>query len=204
MSPKPSARQQSASAKTPKGADAKHLVASVDDPTSMAIGSVSEPETGVPAGIDMVSPKPGKSVFVVLPAGNAYRHYTGVLTANDVLTSNGEVRMDRGQEVSEDPGSDYLLGMNSGSPMANRNRLAEFLKIEVSLKEARADLKALGYKLTTKAGSMFTSGTVVHMESGVKVSGTSVYPVEFCKAHQAFFDYAATHRIVDDGWRTII
>lgn len=77
-------------------------------------------------------------------------------------------------------------------------------KTEVTLAQARADLKVLGYQLKTKAGSMFTSGTVIHKESGVAVNGGNVLEAPFYAAHKAFFEYQQSHSIKDGNWRTII
>lgn len=76
-------------------------------------------------------------------------------------------------------------------------------KAVVTLQEARADLKALGYILKTKAGSGFSSGTVIHKETGEKVSGFNVMEPAMLSRHKAFFDYQAGHTIKDGNWRVI-
>ena len=74
----------------------------------------------------------------------------------------------------------------------------------ITLKQARKDLRKLGYKLKIKNYSNFSAAVVTHVESGAVVSGFNVFGREFLDQHKAYLDYKNNHKVVDDGWRTII
>jgi len=67
----------------------------------------------------------------------------------------------------------------------------------------RRELKAMGYKVAVRAGSLFSTGKVT--KDGDQVSGVNAMSPEFYEKHKAFFDWKASVEIVDDGgWRTIL
>lgn len=76
-------------------------------------------------------------------------------------------------------------------------------KTPVTLSEARAALKALGYTLKTRRNSSFISGIVTDAK-GAQVSGVNALSPEFFATHKPFFDYKESHSITDGDWRVIL
>ena len=75
-------------------------------------------------------------------------------------------------------------------------------KTTVTAKQFRSDMKQLGYNVRFKTGTLFSTATITKGDE--KVNGGNVFTQAHLDAHQAFYDYAKTHSIVDNGWRTII
>lgn len=75
----------------------------------------------------------------------------------------------------------------------------------ITLKEARQALKVLGYKIATKRNSMFISGDVIHIETGVKINAGNVFSRQFLEEHKAYFDYQrGIRKVVNERGETII
>ena len=68
----------------------------------------------------------------------------------------------------------------------------------LNIKKARAELKALGYKLNTRTNSTFIEGRV--SKDGVQINGGNVITPEFLEEHQAFFDWRRGVKIREDDW----
>ena len=77
-------------------------------------------------------------------------------------------------------------------------------KTALTLAEARATLKGLGYTLKTRRNSSFISGTVTHVETGDQVSAINAMTPDFYKKHKAFFDFKNGHTVQDGQWRVIL
>ena len=75
----------------------------------------------------------------------------------------------------------------------------------ITLKEARKELKELGYKIATKRYSEFTSGSVIHIETEIKVNAGTVFSRAFLDEHKAYFDYQrGIRKVVNEHGETII
>ena len=70
----------------------------------------------------------------------------------------------------------------------------------VSLKQFKADMKAMGYKTRTISNSDFKYISV--RSDDIKLNAGNVFSQEFLDEHRPFFNYKNNHKIeVTDGWR---
>ena len=76
-------------------------------------------------------------------------------------------------------------------------------KRTLTLTEAKAELKALGYRTRVKHHSEFSALRV--FAGDVELTGANVITPEFLDEHAAFFDWRNKGvSVADDGWRYVV
>lgn len=73
---------------------------------------------------------------------------------------------------------------------------------EITVKQLRAKLKAIGLKLRTRAYSAFSEGRVYDGEQ--QINGGNVLTADHLEKYADFYEIKNNFSVVDDGWRTII
>lgn len=74
-------------------------------------------------------------------------------------------------------------------------------KTTVDLATFRRDMKALGYGVSVRGGSMFATATI--KRDGRPVNGGNVLTPEHMAAHAAFYDYRNANSVMDGDMRVM-
>jgi len=75
-------------------------------------------------------------------------------------------------------------------------------KTSVDLPTFRRDMKALGYRVSTRSGSQFVTATV--KKDGVAINGGNVLTPEHLEEHRSFYDYRNATSVMDGEMRVML
>lgn len=93
-------------------------------------------------------------------------------------------------------------GSRWGGPSRINERKVTLAKTEVTLQQARKDLKALGYGVSVVTYSEFKS---MHVSKDGEVINTgNVFAKSYLEKHKPFFDYKNAHTVRDGEWKVVL